>query len=168
LREFQAAFPRSVQEPSADLSGLPPTSHEANLPASAAGAGISPEHPVHPDTTPLVQQQLHALDARQLVWQGQVWQGQAMEWTVEERLAREHEEQDVPTWQTSLRLKLPRLGDVKATLVFIPQGLRVSLSVAEADAGQAMQRTQDQLRQRLEAAGLSMLGMTVEQGEIAG
>lgn len=170
LHESQTKLLQSAQAVSASPVEVQHAKQGAapSLPATPISLGASPGHPVHPDTMPLVQQQLHALDARQLVWQGEVWQGQTMEWTVEERLAREHGEQDASMWQTSLRLKLPRLGDVVATLAFIPQGLRISLKVAETDTGQAMQLAQGQLRQGLEAAGLSMLGMTVEQHETAG
>ena len=127
----------------------------------------SVQHVVHPDTLPLVQQQLHALDARQLVWQGQVWQGQSMEWTVEERAAREGDSETPPAWQTSLRLSLPQLGDVAANLAFSPQGLRINFKVGETATGQVLQDARGDLLQALEAAGLNVAGMTVAQNEKA-
>ncbi len=42
----------------------------------------STQEPVHPQTAPLVQQQLETLDQRQLLWQGQVWPGQDMRWQI--------------------------------------------------------------------------------------
>jgi hypothetical protein len=123
--------------------------------------------PVHAEAVTLVQQQLQTLDSRQLVWQGQVWQGQSMEWRVQERGAREGGvgEVEMPHWQTSLRLKLPRLGDVQAALAFTPQGLRIDLKAADAGTADAMRGAQDKLRGSIEAAGLNVLAMSVERHE---
>ncbi len=126
--------------------------------------------PVHAEAVSLVQQQLQTLDSRQLVWQGQVWQGQPMEWRVEERGAREggNGEVEVPHWQTSLRLQLPRLGDVQASLVFAPQGLRIVLKATDADTAEAMRSAQDKLHRSMEAAGLNVLALSVERHEKIG
>jgi hypothetical protein len=112
---------------------------------------------------------LQTLDSRQMVWQGLVWQGQPMEWRVEERGAREGGvgEVEMPHWQTSLRLQLPRLGDVRATLAFGPQGLRIDVKAAEAGTAEAMKGAQDKLRSSMEASGLNVLSMSVERHEKA-
>lgn len=125
--------------------------------------------PVHADTVSLVQQQLHALDSRQLVWQGQVWQGQSMDWRVEERSAREggNGGDELPHWQTSLRLKLPRMGNIQASLAFLPQGLRVNLWAASEGTAGAMKDAQGKLQNSLEASGLKVMGLTVERNEKA-
>lgn len=122
--------------------------------------------PVHAETINLVQQQLQTLDSRQLVWQGQVWQGQAMEWRVAERDARERGGADGEPqhWQTSLRLQLPRLGDVQATLVIMPQGLQINLKAGE-DTAALMKGGQDNLLRAMEASGLHVLAMSVERHE---
>lgn len=167
-----------LQEPQGKLSAL---NHGAgaeitqkNAPASMQSDGLvaqgASRMPVHAEAVSLVQQQLQTLDSRQLVWQGQVWQGQSMEWRVEERGAREggQGEVEMPCWQTSLRLQLPRLGDVQATLVAIPQGLRIDLKAAETGTAEAMRGAQDKLRSSMEAAGLNVLAMSVERHEKAG
>lgn len=137
-------------------------------PESAAMQGAS-KMPVHAEVVSLVQQQLQTLDSRQLVWQGQVWPGQEMEWRVEERNAREGRsgEEESINWQTSLRLQLPSLGNVQATLAFIPQGLRINLKAADEGAAGIMQGAQDRLLRSMEAAGLHVLGMAVERDETA-
>lgn len=124
--------------------------------------------PVHAEAVSLVQQQLQTLDSRQLAWQGQVWPGQEMEWRVEERAAREGGGGDevMPHWQTSLRLQLPSLGNVQATLAFIPQGLRINLK-AEEGAADIMKGAQDKLLRSMEASGLHVLGMSVDRHEKA-
>lgn len=123
--------------------------------------------PLHAEAVTLVQQQLQTLDTRQLVWQGQVWTGQVMEWRVDERGARESGagEEEMPHWQTSLRLQLPRLGDVQAKLAFTPQGLRIDLKAADVGTADAMRGSQEVLRKSMEASGLSVMALSVERHE---
>jgi hypothetical protein len=144
---------------------------QKNAPMSIQSDGLLAQNvsgmPVHSETVTLVQQQLQTLDSRQLVWQGQVWQGQSMEWRVEERGAREGGQGavEMPHWQTSLRLQLPKLGDVQATLAFVPQGLRIDLKAADVGTAEAMRGAQDKLRSSMEASGLNVLSMSVERHE---
>jgi hypothetical protein len=166
-----------LQEPQGKLSALNPGAGtevaQKNAPVSMQSDGVLAQSasrmPVHAEAVALVQQQLQTLDSRQLVWQGQVWQGQPMEWRVEERSAREGGVGDVemPHWQTSLRLQLPRLGDVQATLAFTQQGLRIDLKAADAGTAEAMRSAQDKLRSSMEASGLNVLAMSVERHEKA-
>lgn len=150
-----------------------PESNPKNAPIlsqsdSALMAGAS-KLPVHAETFTLVQQQLQTLDSRQLVWQGQVWAGQTMEWRVEERNAREGrgaEADEMPHWQTSLRLQLPSLGNVQAMLAFMPQGLRINLK-ADEGATSIMKGAQEKLVRSMESSGLHVLGMSVERNEEA-
>jgi len=125
--------------------------------------------PVHAEAVSLVQQQLQTLDSRQLVWQGQVWQGQTMEWRVEERNAREggNGDEELRHWQTSLRLQLPRLGNVQAALAFTPQGVRIDLKAADSGTAEAMKGAQDKLLGSMQASGLRVLAMSVERHEKA-
>lgn len=164
-----------LQEPQGKLSvlnhGAGAEIAQKNAPVSMQSDGLPAQSasrlPVHAEAVALVQQQLQTLDSRQLVWQGQVWQGQPMEWRVEERGAREGGDVEMPHWQTSLRLQLPRLGDVQATLAIIPQGLRIDLKAANADTAEAMRGAQDKLRRSMEASGLNVLAMSVERHEKA-
>jgi hypothetical protein len=124
---------------------------------------------VHPDTLPLIQQQLQTLDTHQLFWQGQVWPGQQMDWVVEER--DEHgsggEGEEFTQWQTRLRLELPRLGNVAATLAFTPKGLRIGLAAAYAPTLEMLKEEQGRLLKSMDAAGLPLLGITVEHDDRA-
>lgn len=144
-----------------NLRGAPASSQ----PDTALMVGAA-KFPVHAETISLVQQQLQTLDSRQLAWQGQVWPGQTMEWRVEERAAREGGGGDIemPHWQTSLRLQLPSLGNVQATLAFIPQGLRVNLR-AEAGTAEIMKGALGKLLRSMESSGLRVLGMSVDRHE---
>lgn len=144
-------------------------SAQAGLHSAAPSAqALKAENLVHPEALPLIQQQLQTLDSHQLVWQGLVWPGQKMEWTVEER--EEHggsEAEEYVNWQTKLRLQLPRLGDVSATLAFTSLGLRIGLAASYVPTIETLKDAQGKLRNSLDAAGLQMLGMTVERNEHA-
>jgi len=138
-----------------------------HLQADDAPTG-KPLEMVRPETLPLIQQQLNTLDARQMVWQGQVWQGQTMEWVVEERQGRgDSGDEDAVNWQTKLRLQLPCLGNVSAALAFTPQGLRISLVASEAATAETLKAAQGKLQNSLDAAGLALLGLTVERDDNA-
>lgn len=137
-------------------------------------AGVRPDQPVpssslagaqpaHPETVPIVRQQLEALDTRQVLWQGQVWPGQAMDWRIEERSAREQMAGEVvqPEWQTTLRLVLPQLGEISARLVLRPQGVGVQIGAMESSTAQLMAEQKPALRQGLETSGLKLTEIKV-------
>lgn len=120
-------------------------------------------HPAHPETLPIVRQQLEALDTRQVMWQGQVWPGQTMDWTIEERSAREQGSAGVeqPEWQTSLRLVLPQLGEISARLILHPQGMRIQLEAAETTTVKRMTEERSALQQGMESSGLKLAEIKV-------
>jgi len=166
-----------LQEPQAQLS-RPGLLHAQSGPEHASpaltqtgqstaemqiSAKTSPQNePVHPQTAPLVQQQMDVLDSRQIVWQGQIWPGQSMDWQIEERTSRESGQPESAEWQTSLHLQLPRLGDVNVALRLGTQGIQLSFKVAEPATADAMRRNQLDLHQAMSAAGLNLTGVLVE------
>lgn len=166
-----------LQEPQAQLSrpellraqaGPEPASPGQAQAGRSAGemqesAKPTPQNePVHPQTAPLVQQQMDVLDSRQIVWQGQIWPGQSMDWQIEERASRESGQPELAEWQTSLHLQLPRLGDVNVALRLGTQGIQLSFKVAETATADAMRRNQLDLHQAMSAAGLNLTGVLVE------
>jgi hypothetical protein len=123
------------------------------------GAG----EPVHMSTAPLVQQQLDALDTRQIVWQGQIWPGQTLHWEIEEREARESAPAPENEWQTRLALSLPNLGEVGAQLRISAQGIRVEVTAATPEAVARLQQEAESLHSGFARAELSLLQLTVKQ-----
>jgi len=165
-RAFATAQQQAAVEqqaaPAATPLGQPPKVDVPNLPATVLSNPGSAQEPVHPQTAPLVQQQLETLDQRQLLWQGQVWPGQEMRWQIEEREAREGEQDSEREWQTRLDLSLPHLGQVSALLKFTPQGIRIDLTAPVSETVQALKSASPQLNQGMERAGLRLLDMRVE------
>ncbi len=82
---------------------------------------------------PLVQQQLNAMETRQVFWQGHVWPNQRMNWEIHEETPRQSaatDEDSGKQWATQIRLDLPNLGEVAAMLRFNSNGLSITLDAA--------------------------------------
>jgi flagellar hook-length control protein FliK len=133
-------------------------------------AALKPtEEPVHPQATALVRQQLETLDTRQIVWTGQVWPDQSLEWRIEEEPQHDSSSAEAPTsWKTSLRLELPQLGAMRATLSIAGNDVRMTLSAAEVDARSALRAGEPALRAAFQRAGLTLLDVAVPDETTAG
>jgi len=134
----------------------------AQLSAGAILSDNNASEPVHPQTAPLVQQQLDVLDTRQLVWQGQVWPGQDLRWQIEERASYAGEPAAEREWQTRLDLHLPRLGAVNAVLSISPRGdLRIAVTAHSPAIAQTLRDASATLNQSLASAGLKLAQLEV-------
>jgi len=106
--------PQLMQEPQNRLpqpAAAPPS--ETTVKPSLAGT----LHPIPEHLQNLVQQQLHALETRQVMWQGMAWEGQEMRWEVREESPR-HPTGGEPEgqWITEIQLDMPHLGKLSARL----------------------------------------------------
>lgn len=154
----------------ANLAQTEQTSSRSQNPIDLmAGKALAAAQPAHPETVPIVRQQLEALDTRQVLWQGQVWPGQPMDWRIEERSAREQGggEAEQQEWQTSLHLVLPQLGEINARLILHPQGIRIQLGAAESATVELMSEQKAALQQGMETSGLRLAEIKVSN-EAAG
>lgn len=118
------------------------------------------------EVRPLVQQQLDAVVTQRLAWHGEAWPGQAIDWTIEREVADEGRSaaagEEAPRWATTLRLTMPRLGALDATLQLSGDGLRLRLDATEAAAA-------DLRRQLPELArALAEGGLTLQSAEVRG
>ncbi len=149
-----------LQEPQSKLSiaASPPSNSTI-----AAGMPLSADAPVHAQSLALVQQQLNLLETGHLAWRGEVWPGQSMEWDITEHPSAENEPAELPRWQTRLRLTLPRLGEIVATIGFDTRGVQVALSAADAETLSLMQGDRQPLAAAMESAGLSVFGVEVQR-----
>lgn len=142
---------------------LPPLAPAAGVPSGADNAPAHPDAPalpVHRDALAIVRQQLDTLDTRHVTWQGLVWHDQPLEWQISEAPHPAADAPEVP-WQTRIKLTLPTLGAVEATLVLEKRGLAISLHAALADTAQALAAGRDNLQQALCAAHLNPLAITI-------
>jgi hypothetical protein len=141
-------------------------STQASAARIAAADASAARAPIPERLMPVVHQQLDALATQQYVWQGQAWPGQTVEWLIEDP---QHEgdgdgsEAAAPTWNTTLRLTLPRLGGVEAQLHLTPAGVALRLRADDDTTIQTLDGGAVALASALEAVGLKLTGLVVER-----
>ncbi|MDV6342171.1 flagellar hook-length control protein FliK [Nitrosomonas sp. Is24] len=132
----------------------------------AVQASVSPEMPVHAQAIPLVQQQLTTLETGHLLWRGEVWQGQSMEWDIYEQpadeKAQENELDQAAQWRTQLRLSMPQLGDITASIALNANGISIKLNAAQLDTAGLLKGNQLPLATGMQSAGLNIRAVEVE------
>lgn len=141
-----------------------------NTPASLSSTTSAPDGktlgiPEHLQV--LVQQQINALETRQVLWQGEVWQGQTMHWEIRDQTAPAATTEDQRQWVTQLQLDLPNLGEVTATLRFNSAGLSLALNTATPQTQAVLGRASTQLLSALAEAGIAVLSTQVTQHDDA-
>lgn len=114
----------------------------------------------------LLAQQLNTLDQQRITWSGDAWPGQPMQWEIARHGADAQASADaapVGAWQTVLRLELPALGVVTASIRL--DGPRVGVTLtADSDATAARLRAHgNELVDGLAAAGLAITGLNVDR-----
>ena len=157
----QALLPRAPLPPH-ESAGRPPLPAQGvtadDAPASAQAPSQGPTG-IHPDTAPLVRQQLDILANQTLLWQGEAWPGTPLEWEV--RRDRHGEADEAGThWATRLSLDLPRLGQVEARLTLANDQLVLQL-LAPRSAREINAAAQG-LRTNLQRAGLTLTHLSVD------
>lgn len=108
---------------------------------------------------PIVQQQLNALETRQVLWQGQVWPNQNMDWEIHEESPRSqtaNADEVSGQWATQIRLDLPHLGEVAAMLRFNNSGLSITLDAVGNQTRQLFGLTSSQLTAALAERGIKV------------
>ena len=130
---------------------------QPNAPSIQDGkaAGI-PDH-----LQPLVQQQLNALETRQMMWQGNVWPGQDMQWEVHEQVPQNPSMEAQRQWFTQIQMDLPNLGTVAATLRLNSAGLSLTLNAGSPQTRTALGNASTRLVSALSDAGIPVLSAKV-------
>lgn len=151
------------REPQARLAPLPPPEETAAAGPGAAGEGLPrlKELPVHRDALSIVRQQLETLESRQLVWHGTLWPGQTLEWEIGEDTPPAPALPAERVWRSRLRLTLPRLGEVDASLAVSGDGVRVDLRAQSAGAAGTLAAERIALQRALADAGVPALAIGV-------
>lgn len=131
------------------------TAEKASGLSSGANAPSAAERIIHPATLPLVQQQLGALESGRVAVQVEVWPRQWMQWDIQQQPSGERAEaQGQSEWRTLLRLDLPSLGAIEASLTLRGDGLHVLLRAADNHSAALLAAQRTSLHQALEDAGL--------------
>jgi hypothetical protein len=163
------SLPHLQREPQMQAAQVIPPDSTSELRVYPGGAGIdaSPQAasaPLELDAASLIRLQLDTLEQRGVAWRGELLPGQPMQWEVREQ-GQEASGPALPpaerAWHSTVRLELPALGAVAASLQL--QGGHLQLTLRAEDAGSAalLRANGDGLAQALEAAGLPLDMMTV-------
>jgi hypothetical protein len=122
------------------------------------------EQVIDRDAAGMIRMQLDALEHRKVIWQGEFWPGQEIEWEVEgdtPRQKREYGEAGQSSWQSVLRVSLPLLGSVTATMHITGNTVRVQLGAADEASTSLLREFGPELVSALETAGAKLDYFTV-------
>lgn len=113
----------------------------------------------------MIRMQLDTLEQRKVVWQGEFWPGQKLEWEVEDKTPRKRHTESVPaaerSWQSVLRVNLPLLGPVTATMRLAGESVQVQIGADSEDAMSLLRQFGPELASALENAGARLDFFTV-------
>lgn len=128
------------------------------------GASGNPTGRIPGDLAPIVQQQLDALATQTFAWQGQVWPGQQMHWEIDNQgdNGPRDGETSAGRWQTRLKLDLPRIGSIAASLVLHPGNeVGIEISTPDGTTRDTLTAAATLLQQQFASAGLKLTGFSV-------
>lgn len=129
-------------------------------------APIEEKTPIIPDhLQPIVQQQINALETRQVLWQGNIWPNQAMQWEIHEQTPQTPATENEQQWTTQIHLDLPNLGMVSATLSFNSAGLSLTLNASTTTTRTALGNASSQLVATMSDRGIPIVSTLVTQHE---
>jgi hypothetical protein len=121
-----------------------------------AGAEQNQGGSVDPRILPVIHEQLATLQNGQVVYRGDLFPGQPMEWAVSERESRRNKEGGRErSWDTSLRIELPMLGEVSARLKLDGKRVSIDFGVGELSSAGVLDTGKARLIEQLQAAGLT-------------
>ncbi|MBX3616140.1 MAG: flagellar hook-length control protein FliK [Nitrosomonas sp.] len=150
------------QEPQGKLMVL---SMDPSSTRTSATTASSSDMPVHNQIIPLVQHQLNTLETGHLLWRGEIWQGQLMEWEIDEQSQNdEHtdEYENIEQWRTKIKLTMPQLGEIVATIGFNSQGVKIDLHASEPSTADLLKINQTPFTSDLKSAGLNIQSVEVQ------
>ncbi|MBS1140985.1 MAG: hypothetical protein H6R13_2438 [Proteobacteria bacterium] len=135
-------------------------------PAAATDQATPTTNRIPHELTPLVQQQLDGLSTQNFAWQGQIWPGQEMWWEIGEdgKHTNAQNDEESQKWQTRLKLSLPVLGQIEATLNLNAGGeVTISLFAGNEASEVQLRNASAQLTSQFEAAGLHLTQLSLQQ-----
>jgi len=138
------------KRPLSDLMGEPQAQRPPGTP------------PTDPALARMINMQLAGQEQGQVNWQGQLAPGQAFEWKVtreEEKNARGGHEQETG-WQSGLRLRFARLGEVKASITLRGKHVQIDLQ-ADAAVLAPLREHAPRLQDALAASGSELAALRI-------
>ncbi|MCC2962014.1 flagellar hook-length control protein FliK [Massilia sp. IC2-278] len=118
--------------------------------------------PTDPALARMINMQLAGQEQGQLTWQGQLSPGQPLEWKVtrEEQKESRGGDEPEPGWQSGLRLRFARLGEVKASITLRGRHVQIDLQAAP-DVLAPLRDGAPRLQDALAAAGSELAALRI-------
>lgn len=157
-----AAATRPATAVSTNTAERVPVADLRTGPASgqSVGSNTPQQSPIHPETAPVVRQQLDTLDTRHVIWEGEAWPGQWMQWETGEEPPAAGEQLQA-AWYSTLTLELPALGVVRIRTVLAGTGARVSVECVDSGTGEKLRAARALLATNLESRGIGLMDFGV-------
>jgi hypothetical protein len=118
-----------------------------------------------PATAQLINLQLQTQEQARVAWQGQAWPGQEMRWEVQRDDAQQRPAgEDAPTepaWRSGLRLRLPLLGEIDATVVMLGNQCQIEIQAGSSELGALLRAHAATLAASMEAAGTALTALSI-------
>ncbi len=112
---------------------------------------------------PVVHQQLDAMATQNYVIHAQAWPGQKFEWEIEDPEGQAREDEVASEdWNTTLRLTMPRLGQIEAKLHLTPAGVSIRVQADDFSTVTHLQTARKALEAALDASGVPLTGFVAE------
>jgi flagellar hook-length control protein FliK len=112
-----------------------------------------------PVNNQLIPIQLEAMENKHFAWQGEVWPGQTMQWDVikdKEDQQKQNEPDYNSSWNTTVKLDLPNLGQISATINIKDDVAHLQLHANNADVVTLLKNNSEQLIQSFASSGISL------------
>lgn len=124
---------------------------------------------VHPkamnsESVNMVSLQLNTLEQQRITWQGELWPGQQIEWEIGEDTPQGTQiDAQERTWQSVVRLDMPVLGKLSATVRLAGERLQIQVSATDEDTASLLRAHGGALSSALAAAGSPLDLLTVKR-----
>jgi hypothetical protein len=142
------------------MASNPGSTMETPAAAGESAATATPPQGVPEALQPVIREQLHALENQALPFSVEAWPGQRADLVI----SREHEDDgaagtgsgDAAGWKTTLKLQLPQLGKIAATITLQGDRLWLDLSAPE-DSATLLDQSGTALGHAMLAAGIHLV-----------
>lgn len=132
----------------------------AGGPSTNASLTSNPVHGVHPDSQPVLRQQLDVLATQVFSWNGAAWPDAPMEWEISRHNHEGMADETGAHWATTLTLSLPTLGKVEARLAIHES--QVVMQLTAPDSAHTLSGHDQELRAALLQAGLTLSQLSIQ------
>ncbi|HEX4327195.1 MAG TPA: flagellar hook-length control protein FliK [Burkholderiales bacterium] len=140
------------------VASNPGTSMQTSPTAGESAATATPPQGVPEALQPVIREQLHALENQALPFSVEAWPGQRADLVIsrEDDGAASANSGDAAGWKTTLKLQLPQLGNIGATITLQGDRLWLDLSAPE-DSAALLDQSGTALGNAMLAAGIHLV-----------